>query len=674
MLNNPIIPGDPYSYDLKWLVDVTKDLQTRINSLDEAVQSAVEEANRAFNEAERAADQADDAEADSLKSEGFAIGEQNGVAVTKDSPYYHNNSRYYSEQAADSKQAAANYAEHIADPVSGLVTNWLTNNITQPTTPSIDKSLKVENAAADSRATGDYVLDSIKKVTVAPKSYRDGYYINISTGEVFALSGYQTSEKIYLPDDFPILYIYDGGQSLTFVAFYGADDSYLGYNSAITNGYGTILVPSGAAYFRVACVNTSDTSKFVFSNFGTSNGEYRRSFINMPLSSLRGEVIDSSNKAGEMVNGLYVNPANGRFVPAEAYRACLDLIDARDDLYVTAFMPDGGLSFQYDAIIGVFLDSSLNVVGDFRTSTFKNAEFINGFYKLTKPVTTAYVKLCVKDASDPTILYIGNAPHTLIGKDALKPEYASAEKYLTKKRVVWLGDSIIGNTQDKTAVSAYLANKTGAMIINCGFGGTRASVHTGDWDLLSAYRLADDIATGDFTTVTAAVDSGWSGMPGYFRNTINFLNKVDFSNIDTIIMSWGTNDYATPTSVLDDANNPFNITTVCGALRYAIRTILEAYPHLNIMLTCPVYRVFSEESTDSDTKDFGSGTLLDYAAAYKQVAEDMGVLFTDLYHDSGINKYTASHFFDLTTDGTHPVAVGRERIAERVAGHLIETV
>ncbi len=38
-------------------------------------------------------------ETDALKSEGHAVGEQNGVPVDSSSPYYHNNSKYYAEQA-----------------------------------------------------------------------------------------------------------------------------------------------------------------------------------------------------------------------------------------------------------------------------------------------------------------------------------------------------------------------------------------------------------------------------------------------------------------------------------------------------------------------------------------------------------------------------------------------
>ena len=50
----------------------------------------------AKNSAESAAT---DADADALKAEGFAVGQQNGTDVPSTSPYYHNNAKWYSEQA-----------------------------------------------------------------------------------------------------------------------------------------------------------------------------------------------------------------------------------------------------------------------------------------------------------------------------------------------------------------------------------------------------------------------------------------------------------------------------------------------------------------------------------------------------------------------------------------------
>ena len=43
-----------------------------------------------------------------LKSEGFAVGEQNGVPVTSDSPYYQNNAKYWAQWTANAIGIALN--------------------------------------------------------------------------------------------------------------------------------------------------------------------------------------------------------------------------------------------------------------------------------------------------------------------------------------------------------------------------------------------------------------------------------------------------------------------------------------------------------------------------------------------------------------------------------------
>lgn len=41
MLNNPYVPGDPYSYDLKWLVAKVKEILSQLGTLDEAIEEKI---------------------------------------------------------------------------------------------------------------------------------------------------------------------------------------------------------------------------------------------------------------------------------------------------------------------------------------------------------------------------------------------------------------------------------------------------------------------------------------------------------------------------------------------------------------------------------------------------------------------------------------------------------
>ena len=99
--NNPYIPGDPYSYDLAWMVEEVKKAQ--------AIQGAAEDAR------DIAIAKAAEAETSALDSEAWAIGTKAGDPVTSDDPQYENNAKYYAQQAASDAQQAATDAETIAD-------------------------------------------------------------------------------------------------------------------------------------------------------------------------------------------------------------------------------------------------------------------------------------------------------------------------------------------------------------------------------------------------------------------------------------------------------------------------------------------------------------------------------------------------------------------------------
>ena len=80
---------------------------------------AAGQAQTATNKASAAATSATNATNQALKSEGYAVGTQNGAAVGSTSPYYHKSSKYFSEQAASSAESA----EASADRAQSYSTN-----------------------------------------------------------------------------------------------------------------------------------------------------------------------------------------------------------------------------------------------------------------------------------------------------------------------------------------------------------------------------------------------------------------------------------------------------------------------------------------------------------------------------------------------------------------------
>ena len=70
------------------------------------VEAGLETVGQAVTDAQTSASAAT---AEKLKSEGFAVGEQNGVPVGSSSPYYHNNAKYYSQVAPPTAAAHVSY-------------------------------------------------------------------------------------------------------------------------------------------------------------------------------------------------------------------------------------------------------------------------------------------------------------------------------------------------------------------------------------------------------------------------------------------------------------------------------------------------------------------------------------------------------------------------------------
>ena len=59
----------------------------------------------------------------------------------------------------------ADYLDNNPEPVATATGEWLTENITQPTTPVVDASLSVSGAAADAKVTGDRIGDLTDLIT-----------------------------------------------------------------------------------------------------------------------------------------------------------------------------------------------------------------------------------------------------------------------------------------------------------------------------------------------------------------------------------------------------------------------------------------------------------------------------------------------------------------------------
>lgn len=170
------------------------------------------------------------------------------------------------ENAADAEASAKNYADHIADPVSGLVTDWLENNIT-PTTPAIDASLTVSGAAADAKATGDAIKKladatavHIENVTDIFNDYEPGYNLINPSGSIIEYtsgSSWKVSTLIDVSDYNHLFITASSGYGNLLYAFYDSSETFISglsspQDSTLSIDNSDIERPGTAKYIRVA--------------------------------------------------------------------------------------------------------------------------------------------------------------------------------------------------------------------------------------------------------------------------------------------------------------------------------------------------------------------------------------------------------------------------------------
>lgn len=254
------------------------------------------------------------------------------------------------------------------------------------------------------------------------------------------------------------------------------------------------------------------------------------------------------------------------------------------------------------------------------------------------------------------ILFLCLAASFQIPKKLQKEEY----------RIVFLGDSIIGNVRDDTSITAMLEENLGVPVYNGAFGGTTAAALNVEeraaipMDCISLVELADGICYDDFSVSNASINS-WVIMD-YFPETVFGFNRVDFNKVEILVIEQGVNDYLAGVP-LDNEEDPYDIFTFGGSLRYTLRELKECRPNTRVLLCTPTYMWHVERGGSCEELDWGGGHLEDYVNLELEIAREFGVDVLDNYHDSGIGG-EFENWPDYTEDGLHLNEAGRRLIAQ----------
>jgi lysophospholipase L1-like esterase len=200
---------------------------------------------------------------------------------------------------------------------------------------------------------------------------------------------------------------------------------------------------------------------------------------------------------------------------------------------------------------------------------------------------------------------------------------------------------------------------------NVGFGGCRMGRHESDWDWFSMYKLVDAVVSGNFTNQETA--AAGKVVPDRFVEQTAKLKAINFRTVDYVTIAYGTNDVWS--NYAGDSANPdvLDATKYMSAVRYVVKTLLTAFPHLKIMLITPTFR--NDLVPDSDSYTFCTDDkLTDFVNNLKVVGKELKVPVCDNYYEIGINKYNSTYYL---SDGVHPTESGRMLIASKIAGQLL---
>ncbi|MBR2340175.1 MAG: SGNH/GDSL hydrolase family protein [Clostridia bacterium] len=202
---------------------------------------------------------------------------------------------------------------------------------------------------------------------------------------------------------------------------------------------------------------------------------------------------------------------------------------------------------------------------------------------------------------------------------------------LSGKKINFLGDSItygVGASCDEMRIPDLVAGMTGAEVRNYGGPGS------------------------GFARPCNGYDEFWKR-----------VDEMD-ADADVIVVFGGTNDFTSSVFALGDVRE-LTPQSICGAINYTFRKLMEKYPTATIIALTPTHRCCEEVNS------YSTGvTLAEVRDAMLKICEYYSVPVIDLWKSSGIYPAITAQRQSKMPDGLHPNDAGMRAIASRIAGLL----
>lgn len=268
--------------------------------------------------------------------------------------------------------------------------------------------------------------------------------------------------------------------------------------------------------------------------------------------------------------------------------------------------------------------------------------------------------LITRDTDSPTPLVV-----------SVRAEGLSALMELGKTGLA-LGDS----NMQATAITVGEGEDPGTIIgsilrcslLNGGIGGTTYADVNG---LLSFNKLADALVSRDFSGVDAGIAAILQEYPSFTCLTTRWaaIKQTPLADIDFLLLAYGTNDWNLGKTI-DNENNPLDVSTILGSLRYGVKKLLEANPSMRIYVVTPAYRygMNDDDNNDSDNYPINGVYLHEVGDAIFDACKALHIPCLNYYYTSGSNTYNRSA---ILNGGTHRTKYGYELMGKQYSKFIM---
>ena len=275
------------------------------------------------------------------------------------------------------------------------------------------------------------------------------------------------------------------------------------------------------------------------------------------------------------------------------------------------------------------------------------------------------IKVNGRKTADIEVYVIGS----VTGADALSEDFQYLAHVANEdKKALWFGDSIVqgvGAMYNTNAVK-YAQQILRTDCFNLGIGGGRMT----EWQSRNKdfHNVLDGVLDGNWTKIDEVL-SGYSVNTPYecasldeYQRLKNYITANGLFNIDFVFIAYGFNDWNGDV-IVDNENNKFDKSTICGALRSGIERIITAIPTTKIYVATPGYANFSGGDTDVDAN--GNNVYLkEVGDAIQDVCRSYHIPCHHQYEKNNVNSLNYHNFL---IDGIHRTVFGYKILGEQYA-------